>query len=148
VGSGPLEGELRARIEKLGLGEKVRLVGWVEDLRPWYLASEFLVLPSTLPLEAFGVVQLEAMALGRTVVTSDLATGVTWVNRHGETGLVVPTGDAGALAAACNRLFEDDELRSYLASRAKARARAEFSYAAMARHWDEVEAGLAGGSRG
>lgn len=131
VGSGPLEAALRREIGARGLADKVRLLGTVADLRPYYLGCEFLVLPSNSALEAFGIVQIEAMALGKPVVSSDLPTGVTYVNRDGETGLTFPVGDAPAFATACNRLLEDAPLRSRLGESARARARREFSYSAL-----------------
>jgi rhamnosyl/mannosyltransferase len=131
VGGGPLEAYLEREIRARGLGGRVRRVGHAQDLRGWYAGCEALVLPSSSPLEAFGLVQVEAMAMARPVVSSDLPTGVTWVNRDGETGLTFPVGDAAALAAACNRLLGDESLRSRLGRQARARAAREFSYAAL-----------------
>jgi len=131
VGAGPLEGYLRREIAARGLEGKVHLTGNVEDLRPWYLGCEFLVLPSNSALEAFGIVQIEAMALGKPVVSSDLPTGVTYVNRNGETGLTFPVGDASAFAAACNRLLSDVALLERLGENARRRTFEKFSYTAM-----------------
>jgi rhamnosyl/mannosyltransferase len=89
-------------------------------------------LPSVEPAEAFGIVQIEAMAAGKPVVCCDLRNGVTWVNRDGETGLVVPPADAGALADALRRLA-DPALRARLGAQARERAFAEFTTDAMAR---------------
>jgi rhamnosyl/mannosyltransferase len=100
------------------------------------------VLPSVSELEGFGVVQIEAMALGKPVVTSDLKTGVTWVNRHGETGLVFPAGDAAAFADACNRLAADPLLARRLGDRARERTRAEFSWTALRREFSAFLAAL------
>ena len=132
VGSGPLESDLKREIAESGLTDKIRLLGKVEDLRPYYLGCEYFVLPSVSPLEGFGIVQIEAMALGKPVVSSDLPTGVTYVNRDGETGLTFPAGDAEAFAAACNRLLADEELRLRLGETARRRALEKFSYSAMA----------------
>jgi len=131
VGTGPLESGLRREIAARGVESKVSMVGRVEDLRPWYAGCEFLALPSNSALEAFGIVQIEAMGLGKPVVSSDLPTGVTWVNRDGETGLTFPVGDAPALARACNRLLSDDGYRRFLGGAARERARREFSYTAL-----------------
>jgi rhamnosyl/mannosyltransferase len=132
IGTGPLEEVLRSEIESRGLREKVLLRGKVDDLRPYYLACEFFVLPSVSGLEGFGIVQIEAMALGKPVVSSDLPTGVTYVNRDGETGLTFRVGDADAFAAACNRLLEDGKLRHRLGVSARERTMEKFSYTAMA----------------
>jgi rhamnosyl/mannosyltransferase len=131
VGAGPLEGYLRREISARGLQAKIHLLGNVEDVRPWYIGCEFLVLPSSSELEAFGIVQIEAMGLGKPVISSDLETGVTYVNRNGETGFTFPAGDAEAFAAACNRLLDDDALRRELGSAARERTRREFSYSAI-----------------
>jgi rhamnosyl/mannosyltransferase len=131
IGTGPLEGALRKEIDARGLKDKALLLGKVDDVRAYYLGCEFLVLPSVSALEGFGVVQIEAMALGKPVVSSDLPTGVTYVNRNGETGLTFPVGDAEAFAAACNRLLEDEPLKRRLGSAARERTRREFSYGAM-----------------
>lgn len=131
VGTGPLEGVLRREIAERGLQDKVVLLGKVGDLRPYYLGCEFLLLPSRSALEAFGIVQIEAMALGKPVLSSNLPTGVTYVNRDGETGLTFPVGDADALASSTNRLLEDEALRKRLGEEARRRTMREFSYTAI-----------------
>lgn len=131
IGTGPLEGTLRREIAQRGLNARVLLLGNVADVRPYYLGCEFFVLPSSSALEGFGIVQIEAMALGKPVVSSDLSTGVTYVNRDGETGLTFPVGDSEAFAKACNRLLEDETLRSHLGAHARMRTRKMFSYTAM-----------------
>ena len=79
-----------------------------EELPAFYQASDVFVLPSIARTEAFGVVQIEAMAAGLPVVSTNLPTGVPWVNQDGVSGLVVPPGDAAALGAALHRLAEDE----------------------------------------
>jgi glycosyltransferase involved in cell wall biosynthesis len=131
IGTGPLDGILRKEIAERELGEKVSLLGRVDDLRPYYLGCEFFVLPSINLLEAFGIVQIEAMAVGKPVVSSDLPSGVTYVNVHGETGLTFHVGDDAGLAEACNRLLVDPELRERLGKNARKRTFEKFSYTAM-----------------
>ena len=101
------------------------------DLRPYYLGCDFFVLPSVSTLEGFGIVQIEAMALGKPVVSSDLPSGVTYVNVDGETGLTFHVGDAAGLAEACNRLLSDTALRGRLGENARRRTFDKFSYQAM-----------------
>ena len=131
IGTGPLDAALRKEIAARGLEGKVRLLGRVDDLRPYYLGCDFFVLPSVTALEGFGIVQIEAMALGKPVVSSDLPSGVTYVNVHGETGLTFHVGDADGLAEACNRLLSDTELRGRLGENARRRTFEKFSYTAM-----------------
>ena len=109
VGDGPLRGSLETTVRELGLGDRVQLTGEVTDDErlAWLHACDALVLPSTTRQEAFGMVQLEAMLCGRPVVSTDLPTGVPWVNVHGETGFVVRAGDAASLRGALDRLVAD-----------------------------------------
>jgi glycosyltransferase involved in cell wall biosynthesis len=113
VGIGPLEASLRAMARELGVADRVHFLGDVspERLRALYKRAAVFVLPSVAPSEAFGVVQLEAMAAGTPVICTDLPSGVPYVNRHGVTGLVVPPRDADALGAALHGLLADPERR-------------------------------------
>jgi rhamnosyl/mannosyltransferase len=135
VGRGPLEGELRERAVALGIAHRVV---WLEplddaDLAAWYEHADIFCLPSTARTEAYGLVQLEAHQAATPVVSTDLPTGVPFVNQHEVTGLVVPPGDATALAEALTRLAEDEPLRRRLGEQARARVHSEFSVEAMAR---------------
>jgi len=85
-------------------------------------ACDVFVLPSTEPSEAFGIVQVEAMACGKPVITFDLPTGVTWVNQHLVTGLVAPLAEPEGLTAALQLILTDGALRSRLAAGALHRA--------------------------
>jgi len=143
VGKGPREGELRQRVAELGLGGRVRFVGRVndDDLPAYYQAADLFVLPSCEPSETFGIAQLEALAAGLPVVGTELGTGTTFVNRHGETGLVVPPKDPAALANAINRLLGDGALYSRLSAGARLRAQAFGAgrmLAAVERVYEEV----------
>jgi rhamnosyl/mannosyltransferase len=73
------------------------------------------------------MVQLEAMACAKPVISTDLATGVPWVNRHEETGLVVPPGDPGALREALDRLLGDEALRDRFGGAGRRRVTTEFT---------------------
>lgn len=129
VGEGPLESALRRRIGTLGLGDRVALLGRCTDdeVRGLYQSCDVFVLPSSARTEAFGLVQVEAMMNGLPVISTNLPTGVPWVNEHVVTGLVVPPGDATALAAALRRLLEDPPLRAKLGDAARARALERFT---------------------
>jgi rhamnosyl/mannosyltransferase len=133
VGSGPLEAGLWDLAHSLGVADRLSIVPPVDDeeLTAHLLAADVLCLPSVARSEAFGIVQLEAHACGTPVVSTGLPTGVPWVNRDGETGLVVPPGDAEALAVALRRLLTDDGLRARLGARARERVLAEFGVERM-----------------
>lgn len=131
VGDGPLLHALRTQVAALGLEKRVRFAGRAshDDLPAYYRASDVFVLPSVAETEAYGVVQIEAMAAGVPVVSTNLPTGVPWVNQHGVTGLIVPPRDAAALADALRALIEDPSRRALFGLNGRRRAEALFSTA-------------------
>ena len=134
VGKGPLGFSLRALSRILGVKDKISWPGEVpdEELKAYYLASEMLVLPSCQNSEAFGLVILEAQAFARPVISARLPTGVSFINRHQETGLVVPARDAGALREAIRTLLDSKELRSEYGWNGRKRVEQEFTSRIMA----------------
>jgi rhamnosyl/mannosyltransferase len=133
VGEGPLQGELTAQVRTLGLGERVVFLGGLSEARllSLYKRCRFLVLPSVARSEAFGMVQLEAMASGRPVISTDLRSGVPYVNQHGKTGLVVPPSDPVALSEAMRRLLNDEAYAQQLGRTAEQRVLREFTVDAV-----------------
>src|SRR5262245_33485931 len=129
VGDGPRRSELRELARELGVADRVHFLGEVDDdgLLAWCHACDALVLPSVTRQEAFGMVQLEAMLCGHPVVSTDLGTGVAWVNQHERTGLVVPPGDSSALHQALRRIVTDSALRQSLGEAARTRVLDEFT---------------------
>ena len=129
VGDGPLRSSLEALATELGIADRVRFVGKVtdEELLAWYHASDAFVLPSISRQEAFGIVQLEAMLSELPVVSTDVPTGVPWVNQHERTGLTVQPGDVAALRGALARLVCDPDLRQRLGKAARARVLSQFT---------------------
>lgn len=144
VGDGPLGPALRQQANAAGVADRIHFLGELqnEEVAPLFAAADVFALPSVARSEAFGIVQLEAMACGTPVVNTSLASGVPWVSRHEETGLTVPPGDPRALAAALGRLLDDEELRRRCGAAARARVRSEFTVEAMgdrvAAVYDEV----------
>jgi len=134
-GEGPLTPRLHQLTRETGAGDRVVFAGRIPevDLPAYYHACDIFCLPSVEPAEAFGMVQIEAMAAARPVVCCELHNGVTWVNRDGVTGLVVPPADPQALAGALQRLASDAQLRARLGAQARERALAEFTSEAVAR---------------
>lgn len=134
-GKGPLTEELTALVERLGLGSRVEIVGRISDadLPAYYHACDVFCMPSVERAEAFGIVQLEAMACGKPVVCCELGNGVNWVNVHGVSGLTVKPRDPGALAKALGTLQANPTLRIELGNQARKRALEQFSTDGMAR---------------
>lgn len=118
-----------ARVEALGLGDRVRFTGYLSDadLPLWYAAATVFVLPSL--YEGFGIPLLEAMATGTPVVASSSSSLPEIV---GDAGLIVPPTDAEALGAALLRLLGDAELRAELRERGFRQA-SRFSWEETAR---------------
>jgi rhamnosyl/mannosyltransferase len=129
VGEGPSKIQWEAQAEALGLGDRVRFAGTVphDELAALYHACDLFVLPSVTRAEAFGYVQLEAMACGKPVVSTTVPSGVAWVNRHEETGLTVPPGDAAAIREAVSTLTADKALRTRLGAEGRRRVLREFT---------------------
>ena len=92
---------------------------------------DVFVLPSITHAEAFGFVQIEAMACGTPVISTNVRSGVSWVNQHGVTGLVVEPGDVEALRRALASLMEDGLARERMGAAAQHRVAAEFTLAKM-----------------
>ncbi len=127
VGTGPLDATLKQAAQDLGVSHKVKFLGRVDDLQKYYRASSVFVLPSISRAEAFGLVQLEAMAAGLPVINTDLNSGVPEVSLDGVTGITVPPEDSGSLAQAINRLLADAGMRKRMGEAGRVRARREFA---------------------
>jgi glycosyltransferase involved in cell wall biosynthesis len=133
-GDGPEEARLREQASRLGLGDRVRFVGSERKVFNTMAAADIVALPSVAH-EDFPNVVIEAMALGRPVVASRIA-GTPEQVLDGETGFLVPPGDAGALASAAERLLLDPALRVAMGRAGQARfAEAFTAESAAARYW-------------
>lgn len=138
VGDGPLRTELETQAAELGLGNKIRFWGDVDAgfLISLLHACHVFALPSITPNEAFGLVQIEAMACGKPVVACDLKSGVPFVNQHQISGLNVPPMNAARLHEALAELVNEPGRRAALGAGALARARTEFDARVMVdRYW-------------
>lgn len=133
VGAGPIEAELKAHAERLGL-KRVQFVGAVDDLDKASLLKlcYAVAFPSHLRSEAFGISLLEGAMYGKPMISSEIGTGTTYINVHGETGLVVPPSDHEALRAAMIRLWNDPRMAQEMGQRAEARYWQLFTSAQMA----------------
>jgi len=135
IGAGDLERQLRDQVERNNLLSKVQFLGELEEAEmvTFFHACDLLVLPSITRNEAFGLVQLEAMACGKPIVSTRLETGVEYVNQNGKTGLIVPPKSSKALAGAINQLLEDEKLRIRMGIEGRKRVESEFTKEKMAR---------------
>lgn len=140
VGQGVLQSPLRQMTAELNIGDKVRFVGYAndEDLVDYYHACDIFVLPSVTPVEAYGLVQVEAQVCKRPVVSSRLPTGVTFVNLDHETGLTFETGNPDDLAEKINILGDNADLRNKYGEQGYSRATVKFTSTAMARKTVEL----------
>ncbi|HEY7462750.1 MAG TPA: glycosyltransferase family 4 protein [Gemmatimonadota bacterium] len=120
VGDGPQRAALEARARRLGVDRAVTFTGYLADPLPAYRAFDVFVLPSV--DEGFGIVFLEAMAMGVPVIGTRVVGSVDAVE-DGVTGLLVPSGDPAALGEAVQRVLSDAELARRLATAAAARVR-------------------------
>ena len=128
VGDGTLRPNLERQIEELGLSGRVRLMGARTDARAILGAADVVVQPSD--WEGLPLVVLEAMSAARPVVATRVR-GLRELIRDGVDGLLVPSGDADALATAIATILTDHNLACRLGGAAAARFEHEFSEAAM-----------------
>jgi glycosyltransferase involved in cell wall biosynthesis len=132
IGTGPLQASLQNLIKELGLQEKVHLLGRVNDLAPYYHAARMFVMPSISRAEAFGLVQVEAMAAGIPVVNTQIDSGVPEVSLDGITGITVPPRSPEAMARAITLLLDNPGICQTYGQAAILRARERFSAQRMA----------------
>ena len=131
IGAGPQANALASLAEAEGVQGKVSLLGQVEDLGPYFAAASVFILPSINRAEAFGIVQLEAMAAGLPVVNTDIDSGAPEVSLDGITGLTVPPSDPISLARAVSSLLDDRNLQLKMGEAGRKRVREEFSVEQM-----------------
>ena len=132
-GHGPMTQELKRLAAALGVADRVKFVGFIPDqlLPAYFQACDVFCMPSVERSEQFGLVQLEAMACSKPVVSTRLGTGVEYVNIDGVTGLLVAPKDADALAHALRTLLGDSELRFRLGAAGRQRVEHGFSIEQM-----------------
>lgn len=135
IGDGPLRPALEREAAALGVANRISFVGELQNefTPPYYQAADLFVLPSVARTEAFGIVQIEAMASGKPVINTHLDSGVPAVSLHGLTGITVPPGNPQALGDAINQLLDDALLRATYGQSAQRLAQHKFSATAMAR---------------
>ena len=119
IGDGPIRENLEAEVVQKGVSDRIKFIGYVEDEEAHALlaAADVFVLSSMMKTEAFGIVQIEAMSLGIPVIATEIpASGVSWVNASGESGLNVPARDSSALAGAITTICSNPGVHERLSS--------------------------------
>jgi len=133
AGAGPLLRRLERVAEAAGVVDKVVFLGELApaDLIACYHAADLFVLPAIARSEAFGIVQVEAMAAGLPVVNTSIDSGVPAVSLDGLTGITVAPRAPDSLASAINRLLSDPALRARYGDSGRRRVREHFDAATM-----------------
>jgi glycosyltransferase involved in cell wall biosynthesis len=135
VGGGELEDAVRQQVVELGLQERVRFLGVRADVPAILNASDLFVLSSCWEGNPLSV--MEAMAAGLPVVSTAVG-GVPELVREGETGLLVPSGDAAALARALQALVDDPARREAMGKAARQHAIAHFDIRHTVRQYETL----------
>jgi glycosyltransferase involved in cell wall biosynthesis len=132
-GEGPLSAQWKALASQSPATARIHFVGKISDadLPAHFQACDVFCLPAVNQAEAFGIVQVEAFACAKPVVSTRLNNGVDFVNQDGITGYTVTPGSVDELATALNKLLADPALRQRLGQQALQRALQEFSLEAL-----------------
>jgi len=120
---------------ELKIADRVHIVGFQDPVHPFLAALDLYVHPAL--MEGFGIAVVEAMAVGKAVVATTIG-GLPEVVAQGETGLLVPPGDAESLAATVVSLLEDKVRREQMGRKGKARAQERFSLGASVAHMEQL----------
>lgn len=133
VGTGTMDQDLKETVASYGIENRVTFLGKVteEELCEQYKLCDVFILPSVVKSEAFGLVQIEAMAFGKPVINTALPSGVPYVSIDGETGLTVPVENSEALAKAMRWMTEHEEERIEMGRRARKRVEEKYRFQMM-----------------
>ena len=144
AGRGREEAALRDFARQAGIEGRVRLLGYREDVGDILAAADIYAMPSL--SEGLPLALLEAMAVGLPVIASRVG-GIPEVVTDGEDALLVPPGDPAALAAAIERLAEDEALRAQLGNSARRKAERDYTLDAMLDRYEAIYAAISGTRR-
>ena len=125
TGEGPLRSQLESQVSDLGIGDRVRFLGWVDDVRAFYRRIDAFIVPSRFA-EGLPTTILEAMASGCVVVASDVG-GAGEAVEDGVSGFVVPPEDVSALTSAVGRLCADRTQFAAIGAAARERIESGFT---------------------
>jgi glycosyltransferase involved in cell wall biosynthesis len=139
AGDGPERRALESLRAKLGLADRVAMLGTREDVPRLFSASDLVVAASR--WEGFGLAVAEAMAAGVPVVATNVDS-FPEILEDGVSGILVPPGDPPALARAALRVLRDEALARRLAGKARERVRRDFTVERMIRAHEEIYEGV------
>ena len=129
-GTGPLVNKLSEKIEHANIGHKVKLLGKIADneMGTYFSECTLFCFPSIEKSEAFGIVQIEAMSFGKPIIATTIKdSGVSWVNKHGYSGLNVEPRNSQELANAIKNICENDVVLNQYSLNARQRFEDEFT---------------------
>jgi glycosyltransferase involved in cell wall biosynthesis len=128
VGEGPLLADLQQLATALGVSDRIRFTGRLtrSEIKQLFYSARVFAFPSVTEAEAFGIVQIEAMASGLPIVNTNLTTTVPLVARHNLEALTIPPNDPQALSHALNRILDEPALAERLGAAGRERALNEF----------------------
>jgi glycosyltransferase involved in cell wall biosynthesis len=135
-GKGPMEDELKSKVGRLGLGEKIEFLGFTpsERLVQLYASSDAVVVPST--YDPMPIVLLEAMSMKKALISTS-AGGIPEVVKDGITGILVPPADPAALARAIGRVLQEG-VAEKMGNAARNLAEEQFTWERVARQTEDV----------
>ena len=134
IGDGPMRGEIEERARRLGVAADIVITGFQQDVRPFVAACDTAVLTSF--TEAFSLAAIEAMAMGKPVVHSEVG-GAAEMIRPGREGFLYPIGDTGALVERLAALA-DPAMRGRMGAKARETVEAQFSERAMVDRYENL----------
>jgi rhamnosyl/mannosyltransferase len=136
VGKGPMEDKLRVQVARAGLSN-VHFLGPVSDVDKTALLElcTAFVFPSHLRSEAYGLSLVEAAMFGKPMISCEIGTGTSFVNKQGETGVIVPPEDATALSNAMKRFLASPDTVASHGIRASSRYRDKLGSNAMVQRY-------------
>lgn len=139
VGAGPIEAEIKAQVNQLGL-RNIHFLGYLpdEDKVALLKLCYGVLFPSHLRSEAFGISLLEGAMYGKPMISSEIGTGTTFINIADETGVVVPPGDPVALRQAMRYLWENPEHAAEMGRMAEVRYWKYFTAEKMVRSYVDL----------
>ena len=150
IGDGPQLGELTKLGRELGVADRVTFTGRLSqsEVKAYLYAARVLAFPSSTTAEAFGLVQLEAMATGLPIVNTSLPTAVPEIARHECEALTVRPNDPVSLARALQTMLNDRTLALRLGQAGKTRALSEYSQTVYLSRIEQIYAELLEGRSG